>query len=85
MGVAVGIGVGGGVAVGMGVAVGTGVGGGVTVGMGVVVGTGVGVGIGVTVGTFASATPTFASTVASILGVGSVGVAVQANAISGNR
>ncbi len=49
------------------------VGTGVEVGMGVGVGAGVDVGIGVTVGMLASAVASFASTVASILGVGSAG------------
>ena len=63
---------------GIAVAVGTGLGitDGVEVGIGVLVGTGVAVGISPT------RLATIASTVAPILGVGSLGVAVQANAIS---
>ena len=76
--VGIGVAIGAGVAVGIAVAVGTGLGmtDGVEVGIRVLVGTGLAVSISPT------RLATIASTVAPILGVGSLGVAVQANAIS---
>ena len=73
MGVALGVGIGVGVAVGTAVGVGVGVGVGLGTGVGLAVGTGVYVGYGVAVGCLATNSFALASTVASILGVGSAG------------